>query len=82
MGFKTWVRSILSVAISSAANGVTLVVVDPSTFNLSKGLPKLAQVCSVLALVHIALFLQKSPIWNDAPNFTQPVEPAQPNKEK
>jgi hypothetical protein len=60
--FIQWLKGLLSVSISSAAGGVTVVIVDPSTFNFSTGLPKLAEVCGVLALIHAALYLQKSPL--------------------
>jgi hypothetical protein len=65
--FKQWLRGLVSVAISSAASGVALVVADPQSFNLQKGLPKLAEVCAVLSLVHVALYLQKAPIWDEEP---------------
>lgn len=75
MNFQKWFRGLISVAISSAASGVALVIADPSSFNLQSGLPKLAEVCAVLALVHVALYLQKSPIWEDI--TIAPAEPAQ-----
>jgi hypothetical protein len=65
--FWVWFRGLLSVAISSAAGGVTVVVVDPATFNFSTGFVKLAQVCGVLALIHAALYLQKSPLPGGSP---------------
>jgi hypothetical protein len=37
---------------------------------LQSGLPKLAEVCGVLALVHVALYLQKSPLWTDPTQVT------------
>lgn len=60
--FVQWVKGLVSVAISSAAGGVAIVVVDPMTFNFSTGLAKLGEVCGVLALIHTALYLQKSPL--------------------
>lgn len=60
--FLAWLKGLLSVAISSAAGGVAVVVADPSTFNIHTGLGKLGEVCGVLALIHAALYLQKSPL--------------------
>jgi uncharacterized membrane protein YidH (DUF202 family) len=60
--FLAWVKALISTAVSSGAGGVALVAVDPATFNFHTGLPKLAEVCGVLALIHVAGFLQKSPI--------------------
>jgi hypothetical protein len=62
MDTRTWIRSIISVGVSAAASGVVVTVADPSTFNLHGGLAKLGTVCGLLALVHIAMFLQKSPM--------------------
>lgn len=70
--FIIWLRGLLSVAISSAASGIALVVADPMSFNLQKGLPKLLEVCGVLALVHVGLYLQKSPIWDAATQVNAP----------
>lgn len=65
-GFQQWLRGLISVAISSAAGGVTVGIVDPATFNIHAGLPKLLETCSVLAMIHVALYLQKSPLWTDS----------------
>lgn len=70
--FVIWLRGLVSVAISSAAGGVTVIVADPMSFNLQKGLPKLLEVCGVLALVHVALYLQKSPIWDATTQVNAP----------
>jgi hypothetical protein len=72
--FKKWLRGLVSTAISAAAGGVALVIVDPATFNLQSGIVKLSEVCGALVLVHIAAYLQKSPIWGD----DTPATPAQP----
>jgi hypothetical protein len=77
--FWVWFRGLLSVVISSAAGGVTVVIVDPSTFNLQAGLGKLAQVCGVLALIHAALYLQKSPLPGGSPI---PPDPLADQKDK
>jgi hypothetical protein len=70
--FKKWLRGLISVAITSAAGGVALVVVDPSTFNVRAGLGKLSEVCGALALVHVAGYLQRTPLWDDDPKNATP----------
>jgi hypothetical protein len=69
--FVLWLKGIVSTAISAAAGGVALIVVDPNSFNFGTGARKLGEVCGALALVHVAAYLQKSPIWGanqaDAP---------------
>ncbi len=72
-GFQKWLRGLVSVAVSSGASGVALVVADPQSFNLHQGLPKLAEVCGGLSLVHVALYLQKSPIWDASVQVNAPA---------
>jgi hypothetical protein len=71
-GFQQWLRGLISVAVSSGAGGVTVGIVDPNTFNVHAGLPKLLETCGVLALIHVALYLQKSPIWDAAVQVNAP----------
>ncbi len=63
MNWKAWLHSLVAAAISSAASGVTLVIVAPDSFNFtSAGLSKLATVCGVNALVAVAGYLKQSPL--------------------
>ena len=57
-----WVKGLLSAAISAAAGSGALVIVDPMTFNLNEGLPKLGTVAATMAIVAVANFLVKSPL--------------------
>jgi UDP-N-acetylmuramyl pentapeptide phosphotransferase/UDP-N-acetylglucosamine-1-phosphate transferase len=61
---KTWIKGLVSAAIGAAANSVTVIVVAPETFNLQDGLPKLASIAAVSALVAVASYLKKSPLPN------------------
>jgi UDP-N-acetylmuramyl pentapeptide phosphotransferase/UDP-N-acetylglucosamine-1-phosphate transferase len=61
---KTWIKGLVSAAIGAAANSVTVIVVAPETFNLQDGLPKLASVAAVSAIVAVASYLKKSPLPN------------------
>lgn len=64
--WKTWVHSLVAAAVSAAASGVTLVIVDPASFNFSGGgLKHLAAVCGVQALIAVAAFLKQSPLPGD-----------------
>lgn len=89
MTFQSWVKGLIGTAISSAAGGVALVVVDPNTFNFQGGLRKLAEVCGALALVHVAGYLQKSPLPDSSVTITTtqtvattgPTTPPDPPKE-
>lgn len=60
--FRTWVQGILAAAISGAANGVTVAVIDPLQFNLGAGLRRLLSVVVISALIGVALYLQQSPL--------------------
>ena len=57
-----WVKGLASAAISSAAGSGALVIVDPMTFNLNEGLPKLGAVAATMAIVAVANYLAKSPL--------------------
>ena len=61
--FQQWIVGLLSAGISATAMSVTVGIADPATFNLNQGLPKLGIVCGLTALLHMAAFLQRSPLW-------------------
>jgi hypothetical protein len=71
--FAQWILGLFRVMIAAAAGGVALVVIDPLSFNLETGWHKLLLVCSVLALTHGGMYLEKSPL----PDPLAPVAPAQ-----
>lgn len=59
---NTWLKGLVSAAIGAAANSVTVIIVAPETFNLQEGLPKLASVAAISAMVAAANYLKKSPL--------------------
>jgi len=63
--FLIWVKGLLSAIIGGAANGITLMLIDPLNYNLSEGLGKLGTVALVSAIISAAMYLSKSPIWGD-----------------
>lgn len=60
--FKQWVGGVVAAFVSAAANGVSVVIVAPETFNLDAGLKKLIEVCMVFGIVGLAAFLKTHPI--------------------
>lgn len=62
-----WLKGIAAAAIGGAANSITVLIVDPANFNFNEGLGKLATVAGVGALLAVAAYLAKSPIWTSAP---------------
>ena len=63
METRAWIHSLVSVAISGGASGVTLCIVDPSQFNLSpQGIKHLATVCLLTAGLGVANLLKSSPL--------------------
>lgn len=60
--WRVWAKGLLAAAISSAANGITVALVDPQNFNFGEGLYKLGSVIAASAIVGIALYLAKSPL--------------------
>ncbi|HEC61065.1 MAG TPA: hypothetical protein ENI27_02295 [bacterium] len=62
MKWQKWLKGLISAIIGGAANSVTVMVVEPASFNLQDGLGKLGTVALVSSIVAAALYLKKSPI--------------------
>jgi hypothetical protein len=62
MNSRLWIRGLFAAVLAAIANSVTVLIVDPSTFNLFQGgFTKLSQVALVSALVGAALYLKEHP---------------------
>lgn len=59
---KAWLHGLGSAVIGGAASAVTVVIVDPATFNLSTGGLKLLSVLAVSGIISAALYLKQSPL--------------------
>lgn len=60
---KAWLHGLVAAFISGGANGITVMIVDPTQFNLFQGgAAKLGMVMLVGAIVGAALFLKQSPL--------------------
>jgi hypothetical protein len=61
--FRTWLNGLFGAAIGAAANGITVLIVDPSKFSPGAvgGWKNLGICVGVSALVGAALFLKQSP---------------------
>lgn len=57
-----WLYGMISAAIGAAANGVTVVIAAPESFNFGEGLPKLLSVMAVSAILAAAMYLKQSPL--------------------
>jgi len=62
--WQTWLKGLISAVIGGAANSVTVMIVEPTAFNLQEGIGKLGTVCLVSAIVAAALYLKQSPLPN------------------
>ena len=60
--WQQWLRGLFSAIIGGAANSVTVMIVEPSTFNFEEGIGKLGTVALVSAIVAAAMFLKQSPL--------------------
>lgn len=60
---RIWLHGLLGAAISSVANSVVVMGIDPKTFNFYDGLPKLAAFAAGSAIIGAMLYLQKHPVW-------------------
>ena len=57
-----WLKGLISAAIGGASTAVTVMIVDPQTFNIDEGAGKLGAVIVVSAIVAAANYLKKSPL--------------------
>lgn len=73
-GARLWLHSLVAAVVSGAANGVSVMIVSPTEFNLGTGLTKLGEVILISALVGLAMFLKQSPL---PPEEADPVKPDQ-----
>ena len=64
MNWKQWVYGLVNAIVSSAANSVTAVVVDPVKFNLSswEGFRNMSAMAGVGGLVGFWMYLKQSPL--------------------
>jgi hypothetical protein len=64
MTWQVWLKGLAGAVIGGAANSIVLMIVDPLTFNLAEGLPKLETVAIVSAIISAAMYLKQSPLPN------------------
>lgn len=63
MNWSLWVKGLASAIIGSAANAVTVMIIDPQTFNLFDGGAKeLGALMVVSAIVAGAAYLKTHPL--------------------
>jgi len=60
--WKMWLKGLVSAVIGGAANAITAVVVDPTSFNFGEGIGKLGAMAGMGALFAGAMYLKKSPM--------------------
>lgn len=61
--WRNWARGLVGALIGGGANAITVMVVDPSNFNLSStGWKKLAGFTAISSLVSAALYLKQHPV--------------------
>ena len=60
-----WLKGLISAIIGGAANAVTVMIVDPTTFNINDGLVQLGQVALVSSIVSAAMYLKQAPVPGD-----------------
>jgi Na+-driven multidrug efflux pump len=60
---ERWLYGLFSAAIGAAGGAIPLVIIAPSTFNMSgPGLWKLFEACAASALIAVGMFLKQSPL--------------------
>lgn len=62
MKWQKWLKGLISAIIGGAANSITVMIVEPTQFNLDEGLGKLGTVALVSAIVAAAMYLKQAPV--------------------
>ena len=62
LNWHVWLRGLISAAVSGFATTITVMIVDPNTFNLDTGIKQVLTVAVVSAIVSVANYLKKSPL--------------------
>ncbi len=60
--WKHWLKGLTAAAIGGAANSVTVVIVDPISFDPAIHGRKLLMVALISGLISAALYLKQSPL--------------------
>ena len=60
--WQKWLKGLISAIIGGAANSVTVMAVEPDTFNLDTGLSKVGTVAVVGAGLAAAMYLKQAPV--------------------
>lgn len=57
-----WLKGLLGAFIGGAANAITLMGIDPASFNFNDGVGKLGTAALLSGIVSGALYIKQSPI--------------------
>lgn len=60
--WRLWLRGLIGAAIGGAANGITVMIVEPQSFNFDAGLADLGKVVLISAIFGAGLYLKQKPI--------------------
>lgn len=60
--WKHWLKGLISAFIGAAANSITVVIVDPVSFNPLTQTKKVLMVAVVSGAIAAAFYLKKSPL--------------------
>ena len=72
MNWKHWIHGLGSAFIGGGATAVTVIVIDPLTFNLQNGLEKVVTAFLVSAFVSACFYLKQSPLPPDSSDSSSP----------
>jgi hypothetical protein len=62
LNWRPWLKGLLSAIIGAVANTITVMIVDPVSFNLETESGKVLSVAIVSAIVAAAMYLKASPL--------------------
>ena len=67
MAWRLWLKGLIAAIVGGTATTVTVVIVDPSTFNLQAGWKNLVTVMAVSGILNMAMYLKEHPVPEPSP---------------
>jgi hypothetical protein len=61
MNWQIWLYGLLSAVLSAAGGAIAIVIVEPNTFNLDKGLLPLLKVMAVFGILAFGNYIKTTP---------------------
>lgn len=62
LNWLLWLKGLIAAVLGGIGNSITLIIVDPVTFNLGEGIRNIYTVAITSAILSAAMYLKQSPL--------------------